>query len=120
MRISDWSSDVCSSDLDDGDREGSVEADARIDPDDDREADRLRDQGERDDAAGKRVGAYLEKPVALDRGGIEHDVASSFDRPRPHRLWLPGVCSPWHPDACVVPWLAAQRCHPWSPGLSHA
>src|SRR3546814_9947224 len=99
MRISDWSSDVCSSDLDDGDREGSVEADARIDPDDDREADRLRDQGERDDDAGKRVGADIGKPVAFDRGGVEHDVGSIFDRHRPHRLLLPGVGRTWRSDS---------------------
>src|SRR3546814_5206836 len=47
MRISDWSSDVCSSDL----------ADARIDARDDRKTDRLGNEGERDDDPSEDVGA---------------------------------------------------------------
>src|SRR3546814_1252836 len=74
MRISDWSSDVCSSDLcgggsggrnhtgtaadegdEDGDREGGVEADLRIDASYDRKSDGFGDKRQSHDKPGQHI-----------------------------------------------------------------
>src|SRR3546814_4563589 len=66
MRISDWSSDVCSSDL----------ADTRVDPGDDRKADRFRNQRQRDDDPGQNFAAQRsavgEPLLAIGRQGNGH------------------------------------------------
>ncbi len=54
------------------DRDRGIEPDARIDPGDDREADRLGYQRQRDDEPGEHVGADVGEPVAVDRGTVEH------------------------------------------------
>src|SRR3546814_4922844 len=85
MRISDWSSDVCSSDLcgggsggrnhtgtaadegdEDGDREGGVEADLRIDASYDRKSDGFGDKRQSHDKPGQHIRPDVAEPFGFE------------------------------------------------------
>src|SRR3546814_13418048 len=87
MRISDWSSDVCSSDLD---RE-HPEADGERDPelDDPEEAEEWTEVIERDSLGSKRKRLQPRKRLGFRRPGCL--VGTGFDYPRFFELEFPGV-----------------------------
>ncbi|MDR7102156.1 hypothetical protein J2X37_001316 [Croceicoccus sp. BE223] len=59
---------------DDGDGDRRIETDTRIDPGDDREADGLGNERERDHDPGKDVATRVGQPVTAERGGKCHEV----------------------------------------------